>query len=89
MFRPAGDEKWPRRLSYGRYVHHVLLINQGLAQVRTEIHVVEHIESLDLGGSQLKHIAEPIAFTLLLNDGDAFEIAVDRNNNPIPVPTEH
>lgn len=66
----------------------MLIVNHGLAQIGTSIHVVALIEPFDLGGTELKQIADPIAFTIRLDDGDAFEIAVDRNNNPIQVPTE-
>ena len=66
MIRSAGDDQWPRGLAYGRYVHNVLIVNHGLAQVRTSVHVVEHVESLDLGDKTFKHIDDPVAFTPLL-----------------------
>ena len=86
MFRAAGDDKWPRGLSYGRYVHNVLIVNHGLAQIRTSIHVVEHVEPLEPGDT--KHITDPVAFTIRLDDGNEFEIAVDRGSKPVPVLTE-
>jgi len=89
MFRAVGEDTWPRQPSYGRYVHNVLIVNGGLAQIRTLIHVVEDVEPLDLGDTTFKHVADPIAFTVRLDDGDAFEIAVDRNTNPVPDPTQH
>lgn len=89
LFRATGDDKWPRRLSYGRFVHNVLIVNHGLAQIRTSVHVIEQVELLDLGSTRPNHIAEPIAFTVRLDDGDEFDIAVDRDRNPVAVPTEH
>ena len=53
LFREAGEDKWPRRPSYGRYVHNVLVVNRGLALVRTSVHVVEHVDRLDLGDQTL------------------------------------
>ncbi len=88
LFRAAGDDKWPRHLAYGRYVHNVLIVNHGLAQIRTSVHVVEHGDHLDLGGTRLKHIDDPVAFTIRLDDGDKFEIAIDRAVNPMPFPAE-
>jgi hypothetical protein len=88
LFRAADDDKWPRRLAYGRYVHNVLIVNHGLAQVRTSVHVVEQVERLDLGDTTFKHIDDPIAFTILLDDGSEYELAIDRSDNPVPVPAE-
>jgi hypothetical protein len=88
LFREAGEEKWPRRLAYGRYVHNVLIVNHGLAQIRTSVHVVEHVDRLDLGETTFKHIGDPIAFTIRLDDGDVYELAVDRAENPVAVPQQ-
>ena len=45
-FRDHASKDWPRRLSYGRYVHDVLLVNTGLALVRTSVHAVERADRL-------------------------------------------
>ncbi len=89
ILRTADDEKWPRRPAYGRYIHDVLIVNHGLAQIRTSVHVVEHVEVLDLGDATFKHIDDPIAFTIRLDSGSDYELAVDRSDNPVPVPAEH
>ena len=86
MFRASNDDKWPRRLAYGRYVHNVLIVNHGLAQIRTSVHVVEHVDSFDLGVTTFKHIEDPIAFTIRLDDGSEYVLAIDRADNPVPVP---
>ena len=88
MFRANGDEKWPRRLAYGRYIHNVLIVNYGLAQIRTAVHVVENVERLDLGDTTFKHIDDPIAFTIRLDDGSEYELAIERADNPVPEPAE-
>ena len=84
QFREAGDD-WPRRKSYGRYVHNVLIVNHGLAQVRTSIHVVEHVEPLDPGDDGATKFDDPVAFAVRLDDGSDFEIAYARPDSPIPV----
>jgi hypothetical protein len=88
IFRAANDDKWPRSLAYGRYVHNVLIVNFGLARVRTAVHVVEHVEPLDLRDTTFKHISDPIAFAIRLDDGTDYELAIDRADNPIQVPAE-
>ena len=88
MFRAVDDDKWPRGLAYGRYVHNVLIVNHGLAQIRTAVHVVEHVEHLELGDTTFKHIDDPIAFTIRLDDDSEYELAIERADNPIPVPAE-
>ena len=87
-FRSAGDDTWPRRLAYGRYLHNVLIVNHGLAQIRTSVHVVEQVDRLDLGATTFKHIENPIAFAVRLDDGSDYELAIDRADNPVPMPTE-
>ena len=66
----------------------MLIVNHGLAQVRTSVHVVEHVDRLDLGDTTIKHFDDPIAFALRLDDGDEYELAIERADNPVPVPTE-
>ena len=89
MFRAADDDTWPRGLAYGRYVHNVLIVNHGLAQIRTSVHVVEQVERLELGDTTFKHIDDPIAFAVRLDDGSEYELAIDRSDNPVEVSAEH
>ena len=83
MVRATTDDKWPRGLAYGRYVHNVLIVNHGLAEILTAVHVVEHVEHLDLGDTTFKHIDDPIGYTVRLDDGSEYELAIDRAINPI------
>ena len=85
VFRSANDDKWPKRLSYGRYIHNVLIVNHGLAEIRTSVHVVEDANPLDLSGAAFKHIEQPIGFAVRLDDGSEYELALDRSDNPLPV----
>ena len=89
MFRAVDDDTWPRRLAYGRYVHNVLIVNHGLAQIRTAVHVVEDVERLELRDTTFKHLDDPVAFTIQLDDGSEYELAIERSDNPVPVPAEH
>lgn len=81
MPRAAGDEKWPRNPGYGRYVNNVLIVNHGLAQIRTSVHVVEHVEPFDLGATSFKQVDDPVAYTVRLDDGSEYEIAIARAND--------
>ena len=85
LFRSANDDKWPKRLAYGRYIHDVLIVNHGLAQIRTSVHVVEDTNSLDLSDTTFKHIEDPIGFAIRLDDGSDYELVLDRSDNPVPV----
>jgi len=88
MHRAADDDDWPRGPGYGRYVNNVLIVNHGVAQIRTSVHVVEHVEPLDLGDTTFKHIDDPIAYAVRVNDGSDYEIAVARADSRILVPSE-
>lgn len=74
-FREHGDETWPRGVGYGRYVNDVLLVNHGLALVKTSIHVVERAERFDVVEPP-KKIDDPVAWTLTLDDGQMVDVAV-------------
>lgn len=45
--RTAGQESWPRAVSYARMVHDVLVVHRGLALVRTELHPIIDVRALD------------------------------------------
>jgi hypothetical protein len=45
--RTAGDDSWPRATSYGRLVRDVLVVNRGLALVRTELFPIVDVRRLD------------------------------------------
>jgi S1-C subfamily serine protease len=78
-FRDHGDDGWPRTVSWGRYVHNVLIVNHGLALVRTAIHVVEGAESLDVG-TPPKKLTDPVAWALTLSDGERVDVAVSASD---------
>jgi hypothetical protein len=73
--REHGESDWPRRLAYGRFVHNVLLTNSGLALVRTQVEPVDRLDPLP-GGSAVSKLADPRAWTVTLEDGQRFDIAV-------------
>lgn len=65
----------------------MLIVNHGLAQIRTSVHIVEHVDRLDLGDTEFKHFDDPIAFAFRLDDGDDYEPAIERADNPVPAPS--
>ena len=75
LIREHGADGWPRLVSYGRYVHDVLLVNSGLALVRTSVHAVERLDPLELDGPAGK-LKEPRGWTVTLDDGGRYDIAV-------------
>ena len=87
-FREHDEADWPRSVSYGRYVHDVLLVNRGLALVRTSIHVVERADSTEFD-TPPKKLLDPVGWTLSLDDGRQVDIAVaasDAHRVPTPTP---
>lgn len=73
--REHGKDGWPRRRVYGRYVHDVLLVNSGLALVRTRVWVVERLDPLSLDGPVGK-FADPQAWTATLEGGEQHDLAL-------------
>ena len=41
-----------------------------------------------ISATMLGHIDDPIGFVVRLDAGDVYELAIDRAENPVPVPTE-
>jgi hypothetical protein len=78
-FRDHGDDGWPRALSWGRYVHNVLIVNHGMALVRTSIHVVEGAEPFDVE-TPPKKLTDPVAWALTLRDGEQVDVAVNASD---------
>jgi hypothetical protein len=79
LFRPHDATAWPRRLSYGRYIRDVLLVNHGIALIRTSIHTVVQAEPLDID-EEPKKLADPVAWTLRLEGGEVVDIAVNASD---------
>jgi hypothetical protein len=75
----AHDATWPRSLSYGRYLRDVLLVNQGIALIRTSVHTVVAADPLNLDEEPRK-LVEPMAWTLQLDDGNIVDIAVSESD---------
>ncbi len=73
--REHGHDGWPRRVSYGRYVHDVLLVTSGLALVRTTVHAVHRLDPLELKGP-VGRFDDPRGWTVTLDDGGQYDIAV-------------
>ena len=76
VYRCQGA-KWPRRASFGRYLRGVLLVNHGVALVRTSIHAVVDAEPLDVTPPAPKQLVDPVGWTIGLDDDEILEIAVN------------
>jgi len=75
--RDSGTTKWKRTSTgFARCISNVLVVNVGLALIRTRIHEVREVEAIDLdegpGGFD-----KPEARRLLLDDGSGFDVAAD------------
>lgn len=75
LMREHGEDGWPRRPSYGRYVHDVLLVNAGLALVRTRVWAVDRLDDLPLD-EPIGKLAEPRCWTATLDGGQQYDLAV-------------
>jgi hypothetical protein len=75
--RDAGATGWKRTATgHARCISNVLVINVGLALIRTRIHEVRQVEAVDLDASP-RGFDTPHARRLLLDDGSAIEVAAE------------
>jgi hypothetical protein len=87
---------WPRRPGYARWVHDVLLVQHGLALLRTEALAVADVTHTisPSGADDLRGLGDaPLVMTLELDGGASVELAaasVDRGTmvGPFGVPTD-
>ena len=74
--RGLEQDRWPRRASYGRAVHDVLVLHVGLALLRSEVRgVAEAFERTDVG--PVPPFALPRVSQLTFDDGSSVLLAVD------------
>lgn len=73
--RAAGQDSWPRAVSYGRLVRDILVVNRGLALVRTELHPIIDVRELD-GPFPEKKIAGATGRLLGIEGDDDLEVAI-------------
>ena len=75
--RDAGTTSWKlTSTGYARCISNVLVINVGLALVRTQIHEVRQLEAVDVAAVP-RGFDEPEARKLSLDDGSAIEVAAE------------
>jgi hypothetical protein len=74
-------DSWPRRPAYARWVHDVLLVQHGLALVRTEAYPVAALSvSSTSQDDEIRGIGDaPIVMTLELDSGSSIELAAPSN----------
>ena len=76
--RASDARGWPRRAAYGRVVHDVLVVNAGLALVRTSLYpVVDATASTET--EPVKPFGRPQILDLEFEDGSAARLAVDES----------
>lgn len=73
--RRPGDEKWPRQPAHGRCFRGIIVVNKGLALIRTEIHEVDDIAVLELDPPPRKP-ADAVGRLVTLRDGSSIEVAL-------------
>jgi hypothetical protein len=76
--RPVGAEGWKRSgAGYARCISNVLVVNAGLALVRTNVEAVVRVDNLDLA-SGVKGFDDPLGRLVIFTDGHEIEAAVER-----------
>jgi len=73
--RTAGADKWPRLPSCARVIRDVLVLNSGVALLRTEIHPVDAVSEFDLDETPRKP-ADAVGRLVTFGDGTRREVAV-------------
>ncbi len=74
--RPASDGSWPRRSVYARVVHDVLVVNSGLALVRTSIHGVRTATVVD-NPDPVAGLTDPVVLALTFDSGQPALLATE------------
>lgn len=77
--RDAGKDSWPRRVGYARAVHDVLVVNVGLALLRTRINAVSRVDEIQADNSP-KKMAGAVFRRLTYDDGTSAEVAVSSSD---------
>jgi hypothetical protein len=74
--QPDRPQKWPRRATYARWVHDVLIVHQGVGLVRNHALPVAESTVLTVSPTDVSGLgADPIARLLQLDDGTRLEVA--------------
>lgn len=79
--RPVDGKKWPRRVAYGRLVHDVLIVNSGIALIRTTVRGIRSVADHP-ADEQVPGLDRPETFQLTFDDGSAALVAVDGSAAP-------
>ncbi|HEU5301341.1 MAG TPA: hypothetical protein VFW06_03775 [Acidimicrobiia bacterium] len=72
--RRAGESKWPRTVAYARCLRGVLVVNRGVALLRTSIHEVDRVLEVVINPPPRKP-ADAVGRLLTTSDGSSFEVA--------------
>jgi hypothetical protein len=77
-FRESDEARWSRRFSYGRIVHDVLVVNAGLALIRTGVFGISSVSEVRDAGST-PPFDDARVYELTFDDGSERQIAVDES----------
>ena len=73
--RQPGEEKWPRMVAFGRCYPRVLVVNKGLALLRTSIYTIDRVADQGID-QQPRKPADAVGRILTCGDGSSIEVAV-------------
>jgi hypothetical protein len=77
-YSSGGAEGWKRSgAGYARCISNVLVVNVGVALVRTNVEAVVRVDNLDLA-SGVKGFDDPLGRLVIFTDGHEIEAAVER-----------
>jgi hypothetical protein len=76
--RAVGNDEWPRLTAYGRVVHDVLVVNKGLAMVRTNLRGIQSVADRPQE-KQVAPLDQAAIFEVAFDDGSRSLVAVDRS----------
>lgn len=79
---PTTHETWPRRAVHVRVVHDVLLVNSGLARVRTEAHGIREASVDDVPPDSVPGLAHPVVLSLTPDSGPPVRLATESPLHP-------
>jgi hypothetical protein len=72
---PGEEAAWGRPVSYGRWVHDVLLLHSGLALIRYRALPVASVEKLIASAEGTRFKGDAVSIQLRLDDGSVVEVA--------------
>ena len=79
--RAHGDQRWPRTPAYGRCFPGIIVVNRGVALLRTSIHEIVQVDELEIEHPPRKP-PDPVGRLVTLVDGSLIDVAVAEADSP-------